>query len=163
MENSIEILGQKFSYPSTWQGTASILIVGATICFIAWTLEPQQINAYVNGISPSNKETESKLVAVNKSLTDEVVNLRKQVLDLAEKSSLDDVSKKDLLSKVEGGKEAIDLKFGELINAQQKRANLVGGQISSSNQQQQQMLSAEAARLNQQLGQFQQQQQQQKY
>jgi len=44
-ENSMEILGQKFSYPSTWHGAFSVLIICVSATTLAITLSPEQIES----------------------------------------------------------------------------------------------------------------------
>lgn len=44
--NSIEILGQKLSYPTSWHGVLAIGIVGATIVFSLKVLDADRIDAY---------------------------------------------------------------------------------------------------------------------
>ncbi len=35
--NTIEILGQKFSYPTTWQGAFSVLVIFSCIAYLGST------------------------------------------------------------------------------------------------------------------------------
>lgn len=163
MDNTIEILGQKFSYPTTWQGTTAIFFVCLCVSFLAWTLEPSQISAYVNGLSPQdNKITEEKLISVNEKLDKEVISLRAEVLRLTKLTTLDEADKKKIIKKVDAGKKAISNKYNELIAVQEVQRDKLGTIISNTgSNQQQQVLSVERDRLIRNIDQYQQQQAQQ--
>ncbi|HCM1282890.1 TPA: hypothetical protein N2899_002258 [Vibrio parahaemolyticus] len=66
--SSIEILGQKFSYPTTWKGVCSIAVVGATICYIAYQMTPERIRA-LSELLKEKKILESSLVNANNAVT----------------------------------------------------------------------------------------------
>jgi len=105
---SIEVLGQKFSYPKTWQGTASVFFICITLAFFAWTLEPEQINSY-KGIfaSEADKQVEDRLVTLNKKLNTQVISLQEQVIDLSHKANLNKEDKEKLMSKVNNANKEI--------------------------------------------------------
>tara|TARA_B110000503_G_scaffold31602_1_gene51099 strand:- start:1249 stop:1494 length:246 start_codon:yes stop_codon:yes gene_type:complete len=76
-ENSIEILGQKFSYPSTWQGAFSVLIICVSVTTLAITLLPEQIESLGIALGTElDKQFESDLVGINEKLSKENSSLK---------------------------------------------------------------------------------------
>ena len=160
-DNSIEILGQKFSYPDNKYGALSVFFICASISFIAWTLEPNQINAYANNFGTmKEKQAEADLVSLNNELNKEVNYLRVEVLRLAANNkNVNEDEKKNIVKKIDANQKIIDSKYSNLIKTQNERQEQLDKIISISNQQQQQPLLIEKARLQQQTGLFVQQQQ----
>lgn len=80
--NSIEILGQKLSYPTTWKGVWSVGLVGGTICFVAWTFDPLKIKELKELIEVLKSEksvlkSENQDLAVKINTTEEELTLVK--------------------------------------------------------------------------------------
>lgn len=161
-DNSIEVLGQKFSYPTTWQGAISILVVCLCISFLAYTLDPDKIDSYAGWRGPqSDKSLETGLIKTNKTLNAEVVSLREQILSLADKVSLDDQEKKEIIKKLDLGQEEISKSYSGLIEAQEDR-KIELRKITPISQEHQQILSEEQDWLDHQIEQIQVQEQLQK-
>lgn len=76
---NIEILGQKLSYPSTWHGTAAILIVCICIVAVAFVFKewatPENLDATRGLLYKTSKKQED----VNRGLVDRIDNLTKKV------------------------------------------------------------------------------------
>jgi hypothetical protein len=71
-EYSIEILGQKFSYPTTWQGTASILVVCLALVAIAFIFDGERIKAIGDVIDSASKATiDDALQKANTTITNQ--------------------------------------------------------------------------------------------
>jgi len=163
-EHSIEVLGQKFSYPSTWHGTVSILIVCASISFIAYALEPEQINSYGGWFgSESDKKIEEGLVDLNKKQSEQIVTLKAEVSRLTTIANLAEDDKNKITTKLEAADKEINDAYNNLIGKQTERKDKLNTIINSSGQQQRQILNIEQGRISQQIKQFQQQQEQLDY
>lgn len=161
-EYSIEILGQKFSYPSTWQGTFSVLIVCVSIASISITLSPEQIKSFGVALGTEyDQQFEKELVGINEKLNSEISSLKEDLLRLARTEIITEPEKIEIVSKVEASEKAINDAYADAIESQVERREIISSAIPSSNQQQQRILSIEEARIVQQIGQLQLQQQQQ--
>jgi len=161
-EHSIEFLGQKFSYPTTWQGAFSILVVSASISFLAYALSPEQIKSYGGLISSETaKIFEGDLVQINKKLSDDVSFLKAEVLRLTEAADIPEPKKEEIVSKVKTSDKELNDVFAAAIEKQIERKDYISAAIPKSGGQQQRILTMEEQRLIQQIGQLQQQQQQQ--
>lgn len=158
-EHSIEFLGQKFSYPSTWQGAFSVLVICSSLTVIAVMLSPEQVNAYGSLVG---SESEKSVLSLTEKLSQENISLRADILQLADSSDLPDEQKQEIVLKVESSAKEIDETYTEVIEKQLEKSEAISLAIPKSHWQQQQMLSVEQARLIQLTGQLQQQQQQQK-
>ncbi|MFC1824386.1 hypothetical protein ACFL9T_16885 [Thermodesulfobacteriota bacterium] len=161
-EHSIEFLGQKFSYPTTWQGSFSVLIVCISISFIAFTLSPEQIKSYSAWFgSESDKKFEGDLVSINQKLSDDVSSLKAEVLRLTKAADIPEPKKKEIVKKIEASDKKLNDAFAAIIEKQIERKDSISAAIPRSGQQQQRILTIEKARLDKQIGELQQQQQQQ--
>lgn len=159
-EHSIELLGQKFSYPSTWQGAFSVLVVCAAISFIASTLEPDQIDSYRSLFdTQSSKQVEDSLVNLNEKLNDQIISLKTDVLRLTEAANLANSEKEEIVSKVHSADREIKEAYSGLIQNQTDRKNRIDEIISSADKQQQTILNSEKVRLLNQIDRYQRQQQ----
>ena len=161
-EHSIELLGQKFSYPTTWQGAFSVLVVCASITILVATLSPEQIKSIGIALgTESDREFESELVAINEKLSEENASLKEDIFRLTETTNISEPEKQKIVAKVEESEKELSKVYANVISRQLERKEMISAAIPNSNQQQQRVLSLEEARLVQQIGQLQQQQQQQ--
>ncbi|GAB1259273.1 hypothetical protein NBRC116494_37760 [Aurantivibrio plasticivorans] len=157
-EHSIEFLGQKFSYPSTWQGAFSVFVVCTAITTTAITLSPEQVNAIGSLIGNDSEET---VVSLTDKLSKENLELRKQVLWLAETPDISREERQEVVSKVKDSAEEIDQTYAAVIDKQIEKSQAISTALPNTSGQQQQVLSAQQARIIQLTGQLQQQQQMQ--
>lgn len=159
-EHSIELLGQKFSYPTTWQGASSILVVCASLTVFAMNLSPEQAEIIRLAFgSESDKQFESGLVEINEKISNENAFLKAQVLELTEAANIPEAQRREIVSKVEEAEKEISDAYANIIDMQVERQKTLRAAIPISTQQQQQVLTIEQARIVQQIGQLQQQQQ----
>ena len=161
-EHSIEFLGQKFSYPATWQGAFSVLVVSASITILAITLSPEQIDSFGAALgTESNKQFESELVDINEKLSKENASLKEDVLRLTASANIPEPEKEKIVSKVKASEKLINDAYVGVINSQLERKEVISAAIANSTQQQQRILGLEEARIAQQIDQLQLQQIQQ--
>lgn len=81
-DHSLEILGQKISYPETWQGVSAVVAVCLTVVFIAYILDENRINAISKALAENKKQVIS---AGNKKIAnaEELINNQaKEINDL---------------------------------------------------------------------------------
>ncbi len=75
---NIEIFGQKFSYPTTWQGTAAVVFVCIALTAIAYIARGWATPEILNGLAGLNTTTKQQ-EGINNSLLDEINKLSEKV------------------------------------------------------------------------------------
>ncbi len=151
-EHSIEFLGQKFSYPTTWQGVSAVFVVCAAITTLAIMLSPEQIESIGIALgTDSERQFESELVAINEKLSEENANLKDQVFRLTEAANIPESEKREIVSQVTESENAISQAYTQAIEKQQVRKDMISAAIPRLTQEQQMALSVEEARLTQQI------------
>ncbi|MBJ7536270.1 hypothetical protein [Marinomonas transparens] len=160
-EHSIEFLGQKFSYPSTWQGAFSILVVCASATILAVTLSPEQIESIgVAFGTESDKQFNDELIIIQEKLSQENAVLKAEISRLTQVANIPVSEKQAIALKIEASEKAIGDAYSKAIETQMERQETISTVVPSSNLQQR-VISFEKAQLEQQIGWLQQQQQQQ--
>lgn len=115
-ENSVEFLGQKFSYPSTWPGAFSVLVVCASITTTIIALSPEQIDSFSVALGmESDKKIEKNYLELNKKLIEEFSSLKKEVKEIVLKGDVSDEGRDRLLTNIEESDKSLDNVFTENI------------------------------------------------
>lgn len=161
-EHSIEFLGQKFSYPNTWQGAFSVLIISVSISFLAFRLTPEQISSYGGLFNPEeSKKFESDLVSLNKKLSNELSTLKSEFFQLTKLENIPTFKKQEIASIVEESDKRLNAVYETTINNHIKRKNSIKASQPKLDVQELRVFTQEEARISKQIGLLQQQQQQQ--
>lgn len=77
----IEIFGQKFSYPTTWQGTTAVIFVCVALIAIAYIARGLATPEVLNGLAGLNTTTKQQ-EGINNSLLDNINKLSVNVASL---------------------------------------------------------------------------------
>lgn len=158
-ENSIELLGQKFSYPATWQGAFSVLVVSASLTVAAVMLSPEQIESLgVAFGTESDQRLESELFAINEKLSQENASLKDDLLKLTDTSNIPERKKRAIVSKVENSEKELSAAYANVIEIQSERRDMISAAIPASTLQQKKVLSLEEAKVMQNIDLLKQQQ-----
>jgi len=164
-DNTIEILGQKFSYPTTWQGTSSVLIICLCVSFLGYTLDAKQIDSYSNLLNGTTERAFNESLETIAKLNSDIEGMQSTINQLTEKANLADEEKQEVYSKLEAERQSREKALVNLNNLQSARVselNTAYQNLSPQQQQQQQQIwSMQGQQIQQQLGNVQQQQQQQ--
>lgn len=78
---NIEILGQKLSYPTTWQGAAAVLILCIALTAIAYIAKGWATPEVISGLAGLNTTTKQQ-EGINNSLLDNINKLSVKVASL---------------------------------------------------------------------------------
>lgn len=159
-EHHIEILGQKFSYPSTWQGAFSILIVCTCIGFLGYTLDSDEITSYSKLFSKEKSEgAYNESLATIAELNSQIGGMQKTIHNLTSKANLAEKEKTKVYAKLE--KERQIRKKALLSLSQHQEDKVVSDFVKSFGGKDiagQQYLDAQQQKIQQQLINIQQQQ-----
>ncbi len=151
-DNSIEILGQKFSYPDTWQGTAAILCVCICVAFLAYTLTPAQIDALAGVTRADDKKVEAKLTEINKKLLEENNYLKEQIAQVVENPEVDSDKLRELSSWIDDRHGNLNTDFEELVTVAEARVKNLNNTLDSVRSDQiHSVLSLEKQQMEEQL------------
>lgn len=158
-EHSIEFLGQKFSYPTTWQGAFSVLVVCGCITVAAVMLSPEQIESLgVAFGNDSSEQLESELFAINEKLSSENASLKDDLLKLSEAANISEREKRKIVSKVETSEKELTAAYSNVIDMQSERKAMISAAIPASSTEQKKLLSIEEAKVAKQIDLLKQQQ-----
>ncbi len=164
-DNTIELMGQKLSYPTTWQGAFTVTMICFCITFLGYTLDANQIKSYSGLFSCSSEEAYNESLSTIAKLNSNIGGMQLTINALTQKANLAENEKTEMFSKLETDRKSRELAIEALSNLQAARvAELAKTQDKlplQQQQQQQQYLSLQAQQIQQQLGNVQQQQQQQ--
>lgn len=165
MDNTIEIMGQKFSYPSTWQGATSVFVVCSCIAFLAWTLEASEIDSYQGLFNGASEQAYNESLSTISELNAQIEGMQLTINDLSEKANLVEEEKEAVLARLETERQSRERALVSLSHLQAARVSDLNRNQKQlpvqQQQQQQQYLSLQDQQIQQQLGNIQQQQQQQ--
>ena len=92
-ETSIEILGQKLSYPATWQGTTAIGLVCVCVAFLGYTLDAEELDSYSNLFNTTTQDAYDTSVDTTAILNEQVISLQAKIQELSDSSNLSDDAK----------------------------------------------------------------------
>ncbi len=162
-DNSIEILGQKIGYPTTWQGTFSVLIICGCISFLGYTLDPSDIDSYSALFSGTSEQAYNESLTTISKLNSDIEEMQITINELTEKANLAEAEKLAVFNKLEEDRKSREealVTLNNLQNARVAELNQVQRSLPPQQQQQQQQyLILQGQQIQQQLGNVQQQQQ----
>lgn len=148
---SIEFLGQKFSYPTTWQGAFSVLVVCASLSFLVYKLSPEQIDSIGTLLGrTSDQQFENNLVEVNQKLKAHNKELQAQVTKLSQMADISAQEKKKITSTLAVNDKQVKEAYRMLIQEQTARKAAIAA-LQSSNPKHQQFLNLEQAKLSERI------------
>lgn len=165
-DNDLEILGQKFSYPSTWQGSVTVLGICFCISFLAVTLDDTTIESYaqlVHGVA-SHEAYEQSLQTIDE-LVAENEKMRSLVIKLGNASNLNATQIDEINEDLGEGITSITQSLSYLDEHQKQQSlnfSKLGGDIPIEPRQKiEGHLAFQRQQIQTQLGKLKQQQQQQ--
>ena len=122
-DNTIEVLGQKLSYPTTWQGTAAVLIVCVCMAFLAYTLTPSQIDSYANLLEgKTEQKINDELLNTNNQLNTQIEELQSQVLQLSEHAQIEKKEKQKIAKNLETLRHNREQSYTKLAELQEEQS-----------------------------------------
>jgi len=80
-EHSIDILGQKFSYPSTWQGVVAVLVICCAVVALAYIFDGERIRAVGDAVAVANRDA---LDASKEALEKASITINNQAREIAQ-------------------------------------------------------------------------------
>lgn len=122
-EHSIELLGQKFSYPTTWQGTLSVMAVSAAIAFLGYTLDADQIRSYQGLFAGKTEQAYQESLDTVATLNQQIESMQGTILELSAKASLNGEEKKQVYQVLESDRLTRENKLNALSVSQQARTD----------------------------------------
>ncbi|MEQ3763103.1 MAG: hypothetical protein ABNH15_08590 [Alcanivorax sp.] len=162
-EHSIELLGQKFSYPTTWQGSFSVLVVCGCITVATVMLSPEQIDSLGAAFGrESSERLESELFSINEKLSSENATLKNDLLKLTDTANIPEREKRKIVSQVETSEKELTAAYANVIEMQSERKTMLSEAIPASSLEQKKLLSIEEAKVAKQINLLKQQQEIQK-
>lgn len=164
-EGTIEILGQKFCYPTTWQGALAVVAVTLCIGFLGYTLDANQIQSYSSLFNGKSEEAYNESLDTISKLNQQIEGMQDTITDLTSKANLAEARKKQVYARLEQERKAREAALKNLSSLQQQRQVELGAASSALSEQEEkkrkEYLSYQQQKIQRQLGNIQQQQQQQ--
>lgn len=163
--NSIEFLGQKVSYPTTWHGTVAVLIVCVCVAFLGYSLDKERIDSW-SGVVNNNAEKayNDALLTINKK-DQQIQVLTNKITELTLQANLDKNQKIALNQDLESSRVEAEIATKALAASQKQKVdewNRIKENMPLPQQQQQQnQFVNQQQQIQQQLQSLKQQQQQQ--
>ncbi|WP_017445694.1 hypothetical protein [Gayadomonas joobiniege] len=160
-DNSIEVLGQKFCYPTTWQGTLSVFIVCVCIGFLGYVLDADKINSYSSLFNGKTEEAYNESIETIAKLNQQIEEMQGTINNLTKKSNLATEEKVEIYTNLENKRKTREDALLNLKQVQADRIQELNKIESAIPPQQQSMFYLQQQKIDKQLGNIQQQQQQQ--
>lgn len=128
MDNhSIEILGQKLSYPDSWHGVASVFFVCSCIVLLAYVIDEQRIgaigDAVANTKSAVNSSTEKTLSEARVTIANqvkEIENMTKAIKQMESQIEKKDFTRSKVFQDLKIYRDDTTLSLGNYLSSQKE-------------------------------------------
>lgn len=158
-ENSIEILGQKISYPSTWQGTTAVFSVCLCIGFLGWTLEGDQINAFGKVFNGHSEQAYNQSLQTIEKQNKMISSMQVTIDKLTSKAKISQEEKNKITERLKANIKDIESSLQSLSQIQQNKKSEFKTKDNDLTPYQKDYLLKQEQQIQQQIQQLQQQQQ----
>jgi len=138
--DTIEILGQKFSYPSSWPGAFAILVIGLCIAFVVYSLDEGKINSWSKIFNGTNEKAYNDALATIANQHKEIQTLKSTISDLTSNTNLSSTDIDKLQKSIEDASKLSESSLSQLSSSQAQRETewiVNQGDISVQQQQEQ--------------------------
>ncbi|QLE97464.1 hypothetical protein [Neptunomonas phycophila] len=131
-EHSIEILGQKLSYPSNWHGVAAVFIVCSSIVAISYFLDEKRIGAIgkaVAGVKSALQESEASNIKAQETIKNqaqEIENLTQALSELNKQSDEKVQFDPDVFRNLQLNREKTTKSFSDYLSSQDRLNEKLG-------------------------------------
>jgi hypothetical protein len=149
MDTSIEILGQKFSYPTTWKGVVAIGCVCASICFVSAVIDYDAILKMYAGKGADEEKSQTELLA---PAIQTIAALRAKFEALSDSGAVDQQTTEQALSYFDEEVKKLTTKIEQTIEEKEEKSSSLLTQLEDYRPEDRPLIISDAASLKKSAG-----------